>query len=184
MRIFKRILSQLHRYVFWAIISTIFWAWIFWAFVTDTLPRNKVELYAHAEIPSERDMTVALEAEPLPEGIRLIKVPSYSYVMFDSETPTHADLYIVSESDVAEGVDGFGVMPARNEGDLVRDGKVYGWRVYDAKTGEGCASSYLTFDPNENYYLCVNVNSKHAAAWNGSGDDAAIEIAGRILELP
>ena len=37
MRFFKNVLSQLHTYVLWALLSAVFWGWIFTAFVADSL---------------------------------------------------------------------------------------------------------------------------------------------------
>ena len=68
----KNIWTQLHRFVVWAILSTILWAWIF-TLVTDTGPANKVTLYVQTEGCRDQALAEVLN-EARPEGIRLIQV--------------------------------------------------------------------------------------------------------------
>ena len=62
MRVLKNVWSQLHRFVFWALLSTIFWAWIF-TLITDTVPEKKVTLYVQTEGCRSRELTLRLEEE-------------------------------------------------------------------------------------------------------------------------
>ncbi|MBR0425950.1 MAG: hypothetical protein IJK01_07520 [Clostridia bacterium] len=185
MRTFKRILSQLHRYVFWAVISTMLWAWIFFVFVVDTTPKHKVEVYtSDSVIVLDREFSLELSKDPLPDGIRMVKVHPFSYAMFDTSAPIGADLYIVSESEIETTIEGLCPLPVRDGNDYVSNGEVYGWRIYDAAAKTGAASAYMRFALDENYYLCANATSLHLGSQNDSKDDAAIVIAERILSTP
>ena len=48
MKILRNIFSQLHVYVLWLLLSTMFWGWIFASFVNDTSPEKKVTIYVDA----------------------------------------------------------------------------------------------------------------------------------------
>ena len=96
MRILKNIWSQLHRFLLWALLSSVFWAWIF-GMVTNTAPQHKVVLYADVEECRDRELTLKLEEEK-PESIRMIKVHPFSYAMFDDGELQSSDLYVVSAS--------------------------------------------------------------------------------------
>jgi len=182
MRLIRRILSQLHRYVMWALLSSVLWAWIFLNFVTDTVPQNKVVLYTNTASVADRALETALSAS-LPEGIRMVKVHSFDYAAFDIGAPNGSDLYILPASELADNLASLCPMDARGADDYRADGAVWGWRVYDAATGEGAASAYIGY-ADEDCYLCAAKNSGHLGAWNGSKDGAAIEIAQAILALP
>jgi hypothetical protein len=44
MRFLKNIVSQTHRWILWALLSAVFWAWIF-TLLTDTVPAKKVTVF-------------------------------------------------------------------------------------------------------------------------------------------
>ena len=100
MRVLKNIWSQLHRFVFWAILSTIFWAWIF-NVITDAPPAKKVTLYVMTDSCEDRALEEALEPAR-PEGIRLVRVHPFSYVLFDTQDALNADLYVIPGSQADE----------------------------------------------------------------------------------
>ena len=60
MQVFRNIWSQLHRFVFWALLSTILWAWIF-TLVTDTVPEKKVTVYVLTEECRSTELALRLE---------------------------------------------------------------------------------------------------------------------------
>ena len=63
MQILRNIWSQLHRFVFWALLSTILWAWIF-TIITDTVPEKKVTLYVQTEDCRSEELALKLSLLP------------------------------------------------------------------------------------------------------------------------
>ena len=96
MRVLKNIWSQLHRFVLWALLSTIFWAWIF-TLVTDTSPEYKVTLYIQSDSCSPVELSLKLE-ETMPEGIKMVKAHPFSYATFSNADLLGADFFLVRES--------------------------------------------------------------------------------------
>lgn len=178
MRVLKNIWSQLHLYLLWALASALIWGVVF-SFVTDAPPEKKVTLFIDVESCRELALREALE-KTMPEGIRMIEVHPFSYAMFNEKTLLDADLYIVPESSIADYRESFllfaGAVPAQD----LREGGV---RVYDASSGEGAAAAYIDYDPAEDYYLFFGVNSLHAAALSGRGDNAAAAVADALVQL-
>lgn len=182
MRVIKNGFSQLHRFVFWAIISTVFWAWIF-TLVTDTVPARKVTLYVQMDSCEDRALSLKLE-ETRPEGIRMVKVHPFSYAAFGNGDLLWADLYVVRESDAEEMLPSFAPIDGERWDyggrELYRfEGSVYGVKIYDAATGEGAALAYLGYEPDTDYYLFFNAASSHL----GEGDGAALRVAEALLRL-
>ena len=95
MRILKNILAQLHRFVFWALILSLFWAWIY-IYVGDTSREKKVLIYIDAYELHQRVLGLRLEDMGLPEGIEMIEVRSFDYDMFGSAL--NGDIYLMKES--------------------------------------------------------------------------------------
>lgn len=181
----KRILSQLHRYVILAMISFIFWAWIF-TLLTDTVPAKKIVLYSDAPVFDDQGLAAELEND-LPKGIRMIQAHPFSYAMFDTSEPLSADLYILSESDIGILLDQLNPIPYEQDG-FVSEGTLYGILLHDAEGSFSRLDSYSMYatpeKQDEDYYLCFNKDSLHLGSWNGSEDDAALKIAERILTIP
>lgn len=182
MRIVKNIVSQMHRWVLWAILSAVFWGWIF-TMVTDTTPDRKVTLFVKVDRCEDKALAVKLE-ESLPPGIRMIKVHPFSYVMLGSGELETADLYIVPASEASGMTDAFAPLDGETletgDRELFRvDGVAYGVKVYDAASGTGAAAQYLGYEPGEDYYLFLNAASLHL----GSGDGAALRVAEALLKL-
>ena len=183
MQFLKNVWSQLHRFMLWALLSTVFWAWIF-TLVTDTVPEKKVTVYVLTEECRSTELALQLE-ETKPEGIKMIKVHPFSYAMFDDGELLSADLYVVSAPEVEEYRSSFAVIESETwdwgDRELYRlDGQVCGVKIYDAATGEGAAKSYLGYAPDTDYYLFFNVASLHL----GDGDGAALRVAEHLLKLP
>ena len=175
MKVLKNIWSQVHLYLLWLLASALIWGLTF-SFLTDAPPEKKVTLFIDVE--SCRDAALRAELEKtLPEGIRMIQVHPFSYAMFNEQTLLDADLYIVPASSVEGYRESFLLSPdAQN----LREGGV---RVYEASSGAGAAEDYIDYDPAEDYYLFFGVNSLHAAALSGRGDDAALAVADALLQL-
>ena len=182
MRFLKNVFSQMHRWVLWALISVMFWAWVF-TWVNDTSPAKKVTLYAQVDVCEDEALAQKL-AESRPEGIRMVKVHPFSYAMFDDGDLQGADLYIVRASEIETFLQDFAPIGEEDwdfgERELYRaDGIPYGVKIYDAASGEGAASEYLRYDPREDYYLFFNAASLHL----GDGDGAALQLAELLLKL-
>ena len=159
MRIVKNIFTKLHIFVLWAVLSAMLWMWIF-TFVTDTTPDKKITVYCHVPEVKSTELAVRLE-ENIPDGLKMIKVHSFDYVMFDTSAITQGDVYIIPESEIEPFTE-----------DLSGDGI----KVYDYETKTGIASRYITYG-EEDYYLFFGANSVHME------DGKALIIAEELLKL-
>ena len=147
MKTLKRILSQWHTFVLWLLVSAIFWSWVF-TFVTDTDPERKITVYCKVPEIQDTALAVALEAD-MPEGLRMIKVHSFDYVMFGVEAFYQGDIFIVPASELETYADLLLPMAGGE-----------GVKVYDAATGSGIAASYIRYG-NEDCYLYLGTGSVH-----------------------
>lgn len=163
MKMMKRILSQWHSFVLWLLASALFWSWIF-TFVTDTSPEHKVTVYC--KVPEIRDVALAAALEErLPEGLRMIQVHSFDYVMFDLDAFYGGDVFIVPASEIETYAD----VLAPLEGEM-------GLKAYDALTGTGLAMDYIHYG-QEDYYLYLGSRSVHLE------DGKAMEVARQLLAM-
>lgn len=194
MRILKNILSNLHRFVLWALLSVLFWSWIF-TFLTDTAPAKKVTVFIDAVRLDELALNLRLE-EDLPDGIKMVRVHNLDYQMMGGRET--GDLYILPASKLARTLAEHPQtvapieLPPGCEG-YDQDGVCCGVCVYDAETGVGCATDKVTYrsgDPvdgagssAENYYLCINAASIHYAKNENAIDNAAWQVAMTFLRL-
>ena len=160
MKMLKRILSQLHTFVLWLLVSAFFWSWIF-TFVTDTSPDRKITVYCKVPEIQDTALAVALEAD-MPEGLRMIKVHSFDYVMFGVDAFYQGDMFIVPASEIET----YAEMFAPGEGE----------KVYDAAEGRGAATAYIRYG-NEDYYLFFGAGSAHLE------DGRAQEVARALLAM-
>ena len=193
MRIIKKILRNLHRYVFAAFLSVIFWAWIF-TFVTDTVRAKKVTLFVNVPKCECTELEELLDKER-PEGIRMIKVHPFEYAAFLTDEVETCDIYILSETDVKNNIDRFCPIPSEFYGkysfEVFTEGEsVYAIKIYDAQAQKGVLCTFIDFVPspesglpNEDYYLCFNKTSVHLGTWNGSKDGAAVSVAELIMSI-
>ncbi len=181
MQVLKNIWSQLHRFVFWALLSTILWAWIF-TIITDTVPEKKVTLYVQTEACRSQELSLKLEEEK-PVGIKMVKVHPFSYVVFGDRELLEADLYAVREAEAEAMLQGFAPLDGESlDADgrelYIRDGVCYGIKL--SGPGEtGAAAAYMGYEPGESYYLFFNANSLHLSG----GDGAALRVAEALLKL-
>lgn len=178
MRVLKNILSQLHVYVVWLILSAVLWGFVF-NFVTDAPREKKLVLFAEVETCRDAELSAALE-ERKPAGIKLVQVHSFDYVMLDETALLNADLYIVPADKIEDYHESFRALdPERMDLSGLTlyetDGKPCGIRVWDGETG--CAASCLGYGEGE-YYLFLGANSLHA----GEKDDAAYRLIEVLLQ--
>lgn len=163
MRILKNIVSHLYIFLLWAVMSTILWSWIF-TLVTDTSPDKKVTVYCHVpEVQSAR-LAAVLE-ENMPEGLKMIKVHPFSYVMFDTESIVKGDIFIIPASEVEQFAE-----------DLAPVGEENGVMVYDSERGTGIGLEYISYG-EEDYYLFLGAGSAHLE------DGKALAVANSLLEI-
>ena len=163
MRILKNILSQLHSFILWLLMSALVWGYVF-TFVTDTSADKKVTVYCKVPEVQDTALAAALEKQ-MPEGLRMIKVHSFDYVMFDVESFYQGDIFILPASDIEEYA-----------GILAPVGGDQGIKVYDSASGEGAATAYIRY-ADEDYYLFLGADSVH------SDDGRALEVALTLLGL-
>ena len=185
---FRRILSRLHEYILWLLLSMVFWGWIF-TMLTDTSPEKKITVFIDAPC-EDRVLTLELE-KTMPEGIRMVRVHPFTYAMFDEKELTGADLFVVPASRASEYRESF-LSPSREAlADLgtpwqgEADGPA-GLVIYNGETGTGAAESCIGYEaeaPGEDWILFFGVKSLHAARFTGEGDDAALTTARTLLAL-
>ena len=163
MKTLRNILSQWHVFVLWALLSAIFWSWIF-TFVTDTSPERKITVYCDVQALEDTALAVALE-ENMPEGLRLIQVHSFDYVMFGVDAFYQGDVFIVPASEIETYAEFLAPV----------DG-IDGVKVYDAAAGKGVAAAYIHY-ADEDYYLFLGSGSVHLE------DGKALDIARQLLAM-
>lgn len=192
MRIIKTIFRNIHRYILWALISFVLWAWIF-TLITDTVPAKKVTVFINAPAVADKRLEKELDQD-LPKPIRMVKVHPLDYVIIGEEEIAAADILIIPESAMEENLS---ILAPIGEEYLARfgsresyaaDGAVYGIRFFDAASLKGPAGEMITYTvpelPAEDYYLCFLKKSLHAGGITEAADDAALLIAGRLFDLP
>ena len=163
MKMLKNVLSHLHTFVLWLLLSAFFWSWIF-TFVTDAAPEQKVVVYCKVPELRSTELSVALE-ERMPEGLRMIQVHSFDYVMFDLDAFYGGDIFIVPVSEIETYAD----VLVSLEGEQ-------GLKAYDALTGTGLAMDYIHYG-QEDYYLYLGSRSVHLE------DGKAMEVARQLLTM-
>ena len=160
----KGILKNLHRYVLWAIVSCVFWAFVI-SRITDAPAARKLILYADLDAMDRPGLVAALEEE-MPETIRFVEPLLFVDAMFEPASVTKGDMFVVSEAQ-AEGVlqDLAVIDKAAFPGQRFYefDGKAYGILLYDEGQGVRIATKYLAYEPGETYYLFFNAKSGHIA---------------------
>ncbi len=162
MRVLKNILRQLHTFVLWALASALLWSWIF-TFVTDTSPDRKVTVYCYVDEIRDTELACALE-RTMPEGLKMIKVHSFRYVMFNIDSIENGDIFVVPASVIGEYDELFTDVNGQ-----------YGVKIYDAASHTGAAAEYLGYG-DEDYYLFLGANSPHLE------DGKALAVAMDILK--
>lgn len=183
MRVLRRILSRFYVYILWFFFAFLVVGLLF-SRLGDTDAAHKVTLYA--QVPDMRDTALSAELErSMPEGIRMIKVHPFSYAMFDTEDLLGADLYILPEScveDYADSLRSISGAPFDAAGGYIRNGELWGVRVWDAAEQRGIAADWIDY-PDEDCWLFFNAASPHIRSLSGEGDDAALSVARTLLAL-
>lgn len=182
--LFKRILKNLHRYILWAVIASVFTAWIFFL-VTDVKPAKKITLLADVDGFVSAPLKEELSKE-MPSGIRTIVVEPFSYIFLSGNMTGEADILIIPGFRIPEFADGLRTLEERpGADDAVYEGRVVGRIVYNASSGEGSALSFIGYPDNgENYYLCFSASSVHYSSEEKGPDEALASVAERLLALP
>ena len=96
MRYIKKAFTLIPLLILWLMFSIFLWGFVF-NLITDAPPREKITLCVDAETPGATELAVLLE-EKLNGQVRMVKVRSFDYAMFDSGALTGADLFIVPAS--------------------------------------------------------------------------------------
>ena len=173
MRVLKAIWSNLHVYVLWLLISAIFWGWIF-SLVSDVPDAKKVTILLYAPECRETELDLELE-KSMPEEIRQIRAHLFSYILFEDDQVLDADLYVIPGRDAESMPQAFRPLPeelADREGVFAANGTAYGLPIGQA------AASFVSYPPDETYYLFFGAKSKHIE------DGAALAVAEAFLALP
>lgn len=183
MRFLKNVFSQLHSFILWLMFSAVFWGWIF-TIVTDAPAEEKVTVYCYVSEIRDKDLAVALE-ENRPDGIRMIKVHPFDYVMMNIERMEDGDIFILPESQIetysellADADGGAAAGNDMDSGDTA--GAIVdisdGFLIYDAAAGSGGAAQYIGYE-GEDYYLFLGARSAHLE------DGKALEVALLLMDM-
>ena len=176
----KGILKNWYRYILWALLSAVFWAWIF-TLLFSAPAKKKVVLYADLPDIERNELSIALE-EDLPEGIRIVDTAAFDDMAFSQTEVLTGDLYLISESRTEQYLASFAPIDRADFPDATfyeSDGEAYGILVYDETTGLNIGGEYIFYIPQERCYLFFNKDSMHI----GEYDNAAITIAQHFMKL-
>ena len=176
----KRILRNWYRYILCALLSAIFWAWIF-TLLFSAPAKKKIVLYADQPYLERNALSMALE-EDLPDGIRIVDTASFDDKMFNQVEVLDGDLFLISESHAEAYLASFAPIDRANfpgASFYESDGEAYGVLVYDEGMGLNVGGQFIVYTPKERCWLFFNKDSMHI----GKNDDAAITIAQHFLDL-
>lgn len=182
----RNVLRILRRGLLCLAASALLWSWIF-NFLTDAGRENKIVVYADMKDFRWKELAAALE-ENAPEGIRFVQVHPFGYAMMNSADLEQADLYIMTASQAWEyaGL----IAPPREDlpaqfGPEPLGNGLQGVPLRRAGSDSAAASAYLSYGerPDESWYLFPGAASLHWRSAENSLDDAALETAGRLLEI-
>ena len=148
--------------------------------------------------------------EARPEGIKRVRVRMFSYALLSMREIEQSDIFIIHESDFKDFRENCADLTALRAAHpeftyLEADGVPCAVKIYDAKSGEGAACSYLeypvpkpepgqpvevnpdaVYTEDEDYYLFFTKGSVHTALLTPDDpkkDDAAIEMFEYFLTL-
>lgn len=188
MKKLKRILSMVPPLALWAMLCVLVWGFVFIQ-ITDTAAENKLVLCIDTEVPGDTALASVLEEE-LGDRLKMVQVKPFTYAMFDGETLTKADLFIVRCSHMEAYRDWFAPLPEmfREEASLYTlAGVPLGVRAYDAKEGRGITTEYIKYlvpgEPQEDYYLVFGAASRHNGEMENAADDLAADAARLLLKM-
>jgi hypothetical protein len=176
----KQILRNWYRYILWALLSAVLWAWIF-TLLFSAPAGKKVVIYADLPKLDHNALSIVLE-EDLPEGILRVDAQTFDGMLFDMSSVLKGDLYLIPESKAEEYLASFAPIDRTDfpgESFYESDGQAYGILVYDEETGRNVGGDLIFYIPHERCWLFFNKDSIHT----GTQDDAAITIARHFLKL-
>lgn len=183
MKTFKKIMHLVPLMILWLMMSAFVWSWIF-TFLTDAPREEKMVLFIECDVPG--NVFIASELEKYPSGsIRLVQVRPFSYSMMSSEGIRNADLYIMSESGMAEYSQWIRPLPdgAESLGEVYFiDAVPYGIKVYDGNTQSGVCSEHIAYEA-KNYYLAFGNQSLHLLENDHGVDNEAIQYASYLFKI-
>lgn len=189
MRRIRQLLDLLPAMLMWLVLSVFLWGFVF-NLLTDTTPDRKIVLFADAPLTDDTALAVLLE-ENIAEPVKMVQARSFSYAMMGSESIESADLYIVGESQVQTYQEWFAPLPDQllSAGELLEvAGVPCGVKVYDAQSGEGAATAFITYvfpgREAEDFYLFFGRSSLHVQSHENAVDDQAVSCALRLLDIP
>ncbi len=178
LHVLGNIVRQTHMYVIWILISAVFVSFLF-NLATDVRREKKVTIFVQADSIREEELETVL-MDKLPEGIKMVKVHTFSYSLFGVSELGEDDIYIVKASDLEQYDGNFAPLP--DYFDVSTSDKVYskggialGLLVHTG--GAGCASEYIDYG-NDDYYLFFGKACCHPGK-----DGAAADIAEKLLQL-
>lgn len=182
MRILKNIWAQLHRFVFWAMILSLFWCWVY-MYVGDAPRDQKLMVLVDAYALDRRELSLRLEDAGLPEGIKLIQARSFDYDIFGSTLD--GDLYLMKESILKATMEESpeklaAIVPPEGTRGWEWQGRCYGILAFDPETQKGPAMDCIQYTPlpdpePEAYYLCFDAACLHP--------EAALTVARSLLSM-
>ena len=176
----KNILRNWYRYILWALLSAVFWAWIF-VLLFSARPAKKVVLYADLPYLDRNALSIELERDK-PEGIKIVDTAVFDDMMFNQVEVLSGDLFLIPDSKVGEYLASFAPIDrAAFSGETFyeSDGEAYGILVYDEETGLRIGGDLIFYIPQERCWLFFNKDSQHI----GGRDEAAFAVARQFLNL-
>ncbi len=180
----KQILRNWHRYVLWALLSGLLWAWIL-VLVTKASPSQKVQLYADLPRIETEPLEIALEHD-LPNGVKYVEARCMDNLLIDLSVVLQGDVFLIPESKTEEYLASFAPIDKNafpGQSFYESDGTAYGIVVFDEDADIWIGRDYVMYIAGERCILFFNKDSQHLGTWNGSPDDAAITIAKNFLNL-
>lgn len=182
MRKLKKVFDLLPLFVLWAMLSALLWGFVF-THITDTDRARKLVLCVDAPVTGETEFALEIKKET-GEGIRLVRVRSFSYAMMDAKTLEEADLYLIPEDHLETYRDWLLPLPdrLRAAGPVKElDGVPVGVLARDMANGKGVYPQWVQYREDQNYYICLGGKSLHVTGPDGAVDGEAEEAALRLL---
>lgn len=179
-RLWRRAAYLIPLCIVWALLAAVIGGFVFNR-ITDTRPRNKIEIYADCSVRNAAELADMLEKE-MNEPVRMVKVRSFDYSLFRTDIEK-ADIYIVAASHTEKYRRLFIPLPEdmRDAEDLlILDGEPYGIPFYTPDGTARAAADWFEYDSAETYYLFFGKETLHLAGQEGAADDQAADAA-RIL---
>ena len=171
----KRFFGQVPLLILWLMFSLLLWGSVF-VRITDTAPAKKLVVCVDAEVPGAAELARLLEAQA-GKTIRMVKVRPFTYAMFDADSLTKADIFILRAENFERYADWFLPLPEEmNAPDaLVIDGVAWGLPL------NGAAAAYIDYWETDGWYLFFGAQSLHVDGNAGAVDNEAVAAATAIM---